>query len=84
MAGAGNGQIMVYDIESERRSLAVPGHADDGELLYDHMERLTDYQSMPCASQTSIQPMCWSLVPMTAMSRSGTGGLSRHQRRQVF
>jgi WD repeat-containing protein 23 len=30
VAGAGNGQIMVYDIEAERRSLAVAGHADDG------------------------------------------------------
>lgn len=31
IAGAGNGQIMVYDIEAERRSLCVSGHADDGK-----------------------------------------------------
>jgi WD repeat-containing protein 23 len=32
VAGAGNGQIMVYDIEAEKRSLAVSGHEDDGKL----------------------------------------------------
>ncbi|KAK4684769.1 DDB1- and CUL4-associated factor 11, partial [Tremellales sp. Uapishka_1] len=29
VAGAGSGKIMVYDIESQRRSLSVSGHADD-------------------------------------------------------
>ncbi|KAK8844784.1 hypothetical protein IAR55_006634 [Kwoniella newhampshirensis] len=29
VAGAGSGKIMVYDIEAERRSLSVSGHADD-------------------------------------------------------
>ncbi|WRT63171.1 uncharacterized protein IL334_000074 [Kwoniella shivajii] len=29
VAGASGGRIMVYDIEAERRSLAVQGHADD-------------------------------------------------------
>ncbi|WWC57559.1 uncharacterized protein I303_100091 [Kwoniella dejecticola CBS 10117] len=29
VAGAGSGRIMVYDIDAQRRTLAVQGHADD-------------------------------------------------------
>ncbi|ORY23259.1 WD40-repeat-containing domain protein [Naematelia encephala] len=29
VAGAGGGRILVYDIESQTRTLSVPGHADD-------------------------------------------------------
>jgi hypothetical protein len=32
---------MVYDIEAERRSLAVSGHEDDGESRY---LKLADWQ----------------------------------------
>lgn len=32
VAGAGSGKILVYDIEAQRRSLSVLGHADDGQL----------------------------------------------------
>lgn len=31
MAGAGSGRILVYDIDAQRRSLSVLGHADDGK-----------------------------------------------------
>ena len=31
VAGAGSGKIMVYDIDAQRRTLSMSGHADDGE-----------------------------------------------------
>lgn len=31
VAGGGSGRIMIYDLEAERRSLSIVGHAEDGE-----------------------------------------------------
>ena len=41
VVGAGSGKIMMYDIEAQRRSLSVLGHADDGE--HNHFHQLLDF-----------------------------------------
>jgi hypothetical protein len=59
---------MVYDIEAERRSLAVRGHVDDGRF---RICSITDYQSMPFALRTNRQPIFSYLDPTTVLSKFG-------------
>lgn len=72
---------MVYDINAQRRSLSVSGHAEDGKFspLLLHLNHLANPLSMqltPSASQTIHPPTSLSLVPMMDILRSGIDDLS--------
>lgn len=69
VAGAGNGQIMVYDIEAERRSLCVAGHADDGKLL---VERCGFPHSRGVSLIPSVNAVCFADESSTNILVSGS------------
>jgi WD40 repeat protein len=73
VAGAGSGQIMVYDIENRKRVLCVNAHQEDGEqrLQTDkngHMAETVDFstQSTVSASLMRALPMSSCLLRMMA------------------